>query len=159
VHFNAGAYLQRVPSLQSYTFRNNNGAGAPGCTFKVYTHPVSAPGEMYYKPNEPVGSGALWQNYANPGARFGTSYNYSLWNLINVSGGGLVQTALRPRTAIYACDVAHLVLPSYWQGSSGTNGNTEWAYVQIPNGVENVWGWVMIAYTYNGSTVALYDWT
>jgi hypothetical protein len=170
----AASDLRSQPALNDFSVRNGNGRFAPGCTFgPIYTYPQGAgmPGDMLYKnANEGGQSGSNWANYGDPGARYGSHYNYLLWNMPRrdtgsgeavLPGGGLVMAVMKQRTPVYACDVSQQYLDSFPAGSNTPNGWTRWAYVRVGNtSGETLYGWFLVSYSYHGGAeVFAFTWT
>lgn len=161
----AASDLQRPLKLASHKERAGLGRATPGCTFPIYARPAELPADMKYRPGEPATSGAMWANYGDPGARFGTSYTNLLWNLprrdvggneSEVKGGGILMATIKPRQRLLVCDVSHQVLDSFT--GSRVTGYTEWVYVATSNGTETLYGWFMAGAVHAGTGYQLFDW-
>lgn len=163
VHVPASA-LKRVPKLLEHKWRNGNGRSARDCSRPITARPVALPEAMKYKPRQAGNSGAAWANYGDPGARFGTSYTYLLWNLPRrddggtegyVKRGGILMATIRPGQRLLVCDVSPQVLDSFAPGGARINGWAQWVYAAAQNGTETLHGWVLARAHHDGTTYAL----
>jgi hypothetical protein len=113
------------------------------------------PAEMHYKhPSElPSGSnrGSSFEHYGDPGAdqgdRTDIHYTYLLWSFLNVRGGGIVRTLLKPDQVIRACDVEPVTMPS-WDREGNVNGSVTARYVRALAGTCPLHGWTVWSHTY-----------
>ena len=155
-------------SLLPTAARNGNGSAPASCAGSVVYARAdlveqSKLDAMSYKKktNENGDRGSVWGNYGNPGSRFGTTYNYILWNLPRtpsglLPGGGIVEAVVKPGHAVRLCEVDALWLPGYALDSNGLATDTQNGYVVFAYGRAHsdsgstIYGWLLLGYSYNG---------
>jgi hypothetical protein len=113
------------------------------------------PAEMHYKHPSELASGSnrgsSFEHYGDPGAdqgdRTDIHYTYLLWSFVNVRGGGIVRTLLKPGQVIRACDVEPVTMSS-WDREGDVNGSVTARYVRALAGTCPVYGWAVWSHTY-----------
>jgi hypothetical protein len=175
VHVPAAAFAAPA-RLLGLAARRGDGAPVSGCRAVVRAAPQRAGRElarMFYKrpsetaPAVPTGGdvGARWSNYGDPGAVYrgrgglaAVDYSYVLWNPPRTArgvlhGGGIVRAVIARGQAIRLCPAGRLTLPAF-DAAGRLDGHVALAYAELaPPGGAVVYGWVMVAYSYDGHPV------
>jgi hypothetical protein len=171
VHVPASAFASPV-RLLGVAARHGDGEPLAGCRAKVRAAPQLAGralARMFYKrptaaqPARGISPdvGARWSNYGDPGALYrsatgrAANYDYLLWNLPRtpqavLHGGGIVEAVIAQGDPIGLCPGSDLTLPS-WGADGRADGDVEFAYAALRAGSgARLYGWVLLAYTYQG---------
>jgi hypothetical protein len=153
--------LEKETSVLTADIPGGVGAPAP-CSGKLYTaDPARGTafdlGALYYKPDQPVDSGAKWDNYMDQSGYGPTHYNYLLWTWPELPdgganhGGGQIRAVITAGQTLRRCDVAPAYLPMFRANSSRSVGRVKMVYARAhsSNG-DAVYGWLAVGWQYTG---------
>jgi hypothetical protein len=156
--------LEKETSVLTADIPGNVGAAPASCSGKLYTADPAkgTTGDLsvlYYKPNQPSGSGAKWDNYGDQSGTGPTHYSYLLWTWPTLTdggenhGGGQIRAVITTGQQIRRCDVSPAYLPMFPAGSGTAAGRLKMVYARAhTSDGQTVYGWYAIGWQYNGGS-------